>query len=189
MKTALFTTAALMVLFSFAGCAFMGRPLPVEPRCFDLGALNEKAVEAPAVEFRSFTDISGNGLRIPRRSAEGTITFEENCRFSAPPAQLIRRRLTELFPVTAATEAVRVSAVLSRFEIDSASNSARVLIDYRFSCGEQMKGVRHDITCKIGSGRNAAAGAMEKCVITSARRLGQEISSFYKSCEKEKVKK
>ena len=189
MKTALFTAAALMVLFSFAGCAFMGRSVPVEVRCFDLGALNEKTVEAPAVEFRSFTDISGNGLRIPRRSADGTITFEENCRFSAPPAQLIRRRLTELFPVTATSEVVRVTALLSRFEIDCTSNSARILIDYRLSCGEQTKGVRHDITCKMEPGRNAAAGALERCVITSARRLGQEISSFFKSCEKEKVKK
>ena len=189
MKKSLFAfTSVFLALCS--GCSWLGTPEAVEPRTFDLGALNEKEISAPPVEFRSFSDISGNGMRIALRRGDGSVTFEKNSRFSAPPAQLIRRRLTELFPVKSGSAPfIRVSGTVSRFEIDRKNNEALLLIDYELRLGDESKGVRHRITSKVEQGTDAAALALEKCVVGSARRLAGETGVFVKECAKAKVNK
>ena len=174
-----------------AGCAFLGEPEVRIPAFYDLSAGKTEHTASVPVIFRSFSDISGNGLRMVRRLKDGRITFDDLNRFSAPPAQLIRRRLTEDFSVSAANgETLRISGTLLRLEADCFRNEALLEIDYTLEYGGRKTAVRHRILKKIAScsGKDMAA-AFEACVDSSALRLAAEAGTFKENCDKTKVKK
>lgn len=175
----------------FSGCALLEDPEVRIPAFYDLDAGKTENISSVPVTFRNFADISGNGIRMVRRLKGGEITFDDLNRFSAPPSQLIRRRLTELFAVSADNgETVRISGTLLRLEADCSKKEALMEIDYTLEYGNCKTALRHSIREKIGScsGRDIAA-AFEACVNTSARRLSAAAGAFKADRSKIKVKK
>lgn len=178
------------ILF-FSGCALLENPAVRIPAFYDLDAGKTETVSSVPVTFRNFADISGNGIRMVRRLSNGQITFDDLNRFSAPPSQLIRRRLTELFPAAAENgQAVRISGTLIRLEADCSKKEALMEIDYTLEYKGCKRALRHRIREKITScsGKEIAA-AFEACVNTSGRRLGSAAGAFKAGQDKIKVKK
>ena len=172
------------LFFLGTGCAFMGRGEVSEIVYHDLSTLKEEQVVSPPAEFRVFSDITGNGIRPVTRLGDGSVSLGENHRFSGSPVQLIRRRLTELFPPASPEATLKISGTLYRFELDSGKNQAMLGIDYLLTYKKCRTVQRHRIGVKIaGEGQNAGFTALEKCIIRSARRLGEESSNFVKQCE------
>ena len=174
-----------------AGCSLLSTPEYKEVAFYDLAA--EKGVEritsVPA-EFRSFSESGGNGVRFPVRESGGRVRFDScNC-FAAPPAQLIRSRLIGLFPAAYSDDAVKVNALLNRFECDRQSGKTFMSIDYQLLYNKQKKAVRHELETKVSKfdGPGIAA-AFEKTVIRSAQRLAGEIMVFKKQCAGKKEKR
>ena len=175
---------ALLILGS--GCAFMGRSEVSEIVYHDLSTLKEEQVVSPPAEFRVFSDITGNGIRPVTRLRDGSVSLGEKRRFSGSPVQLIRRRLTELFPPASPEAPLKISGTLYRFELDAGKNQAVLGIDYQLTYKKFRTVQRHRIGVKIaGDGDNAGFTALEKCIVRSARRLGEETSNFVKQCESE----
>lgn len=180
--------AAAVLLLS--GCSLMQKPEYSVPSFYDLSAQKAAPVVSAPAEFRSFADVTGNGTGIVSRTAGGKVTSDDLNRFTAPPVQLIRRRLIELFPPAPAQTSLKVSGTLSRFEIDRGSRSARLALDYQLLCHGRSRALRHRIRVPLkGESGEMCAEALESCVIASARRLAGEISVFAKECERKREKK
>ena len=178
--------AALLML---SGCFLLQEPEYSIPVCYDLASQKAAPVVSAPVEFRSFIDVTGNGTGIVYRAAGGEVTSDDLNRFTAPPVQLIRRRLIELFP-PAAQNSLKVSGILSRFEIDRESRRAVMALDYKILCNGTGKALRHRISVPLkGESGALCAEALESCVIRSARRLDGEFSLFAKECERKRVEK
>lgn len=189
MTPKIFLTAGWLLLA--AGCALWETPEYRKPVFFDLTAKNASPVSTLPAEFKNFTDISGNGVRITRRLKDGTLSFDDDNRFSAPPAQLLRRRLTELFPAGASHKnTFTVSGRIDRFEADLKNSCALMKADYTVRYGNSRISVRHEFTEKLsGTSARDIALALESCILDSARRLAQEMAALKSSSEKSKEKK
>lgn len=186
----IFSAAASAAMILSAGCSLIMPADRSEPALYDLSASQVPQVQSEPVVFSSFTDLTGNGLRIAFRQPEGKVFFDDCSRFSAPPGQLIRRRFTELFPPSSSQEPFRVSGVLTRFEADRESRRALMTADYHITRGGTCKVLRHRMECGMKEDTPAAAAAaLEKCVINSARRLGRELSALKKKSDGIKEKK
>jgi hypothetical protein len=180
----MFAFVFALLLFCTAGCSWLSAPVCSEPRLYDLGAQKDLPVlSSVPVEFRSFTDVTGSGVRFLVRDGGGQVRLDAaNC-FAAPPGQLIRRRLIELFPAAFSDEAVRVSALLSRFECDRQRGAVLLAIDYQLLFSKQRKALRHRIEVKLSKFDGPAiAAALETSVIRSAQRLAGEVMEFKKQC-------
>lgn len=191
MKKTAFGVLSLVLLLGAAECSFLSTQEYKEVAFYDLSAeKNLPRITSVPVEFRSFTDGTGNGVRFLIREPGGRVRLDSyNC-FSAPPAQLIRRRLVELFPAAFSDDSVKISAILNRFECDRQKGVALMAVDYQLSCNKQKKALRHQIEVKIpvfdGPG---IAAALERSVILSAQRLAGEVTAFRKQCAAIKEKK
>ncbi|MBR7139779.1 MAG: hypothetical protein IKD44_09560 [Lentisphaeria bacterium] len=190
MQKIIYLFSLFLILWGGTGCALMQKPDYSVPTFYDLSALKvPEAISAP-VEFRAFSDVSGNGVGLFSRSAEGTVESDDLNRFTAPPVQLIRRRLIELFPPVPVNNPLKVSGTLCRFEISKPRKSALMVMDYKFSCYGMSKAVRHRIEVKLkGNSGVQKAEALESCVISSARRLAGEVSKFRKECDRKRERK
>lgn len=185
MKKTSFVFAFCFLLLTGAGCAFMGRAETSEIAYWDLSALRSEPIVSVPAEFRSFSDISGNGIRLVTRLADGRITLDGDNRFSAFPAGLIRRRLVELFPQASSETPLKISGTLNRFEVDQGRKCAVLGIDYALNYKGTRKVLRHNIEIRLADPAPAGAfAALEKCVIRSANLLGRESSEFVKQCER-----
>jgi hypothetical protein len=183
----IFSGSAVLLLLS--GCSLMQKPEYSVPSLYDLASQKAAPLVSAPAEFRSFADVTGNGTGIVYRAGGGEVTSDDLNRFTAPPVQLIRRRLIELFP-PAAQSPLKVSGILSRFEIDRRSKSAVMALDYQLLCHGRSKALRHRISVPLkGESGVLCAEALESCVISSARRLAGEISIFAKECERKRVEK
>lgn len=184
MKVKVSFSIFLAILAMSGGCSLLSKPHYKETAFYDLGAQKDVPhISSVPVEFLPFSDATGNGVRFLIRGVGGGVRLDAyNC-FSAPPAQLIRRRLIELFPASFSDGSVKVSGSLNRLECDRERGSALMAIDYRLSCNKQKKAVRHRIETKAlrfdGPG---IAAAFEKAVIISAQRLAGDVSAFKKQC-------
>ena len=95
-----------------------------------------------------------------------------------------------LFPAAYSDDAVKVNALLNRFECDRQSGKTFMSIDYQLLYNKQKKAVRHELETKVSKfdGPGIAA-AFETTVIRSARRLAGEIMVFKKQCAGNKERK
>lgn len=178
------------VLLCGAGCSLLESPQYSEPAFYDLASQSEPApLAAPPVEFRSFADATGNGLLLMTRISDGRVVPDDLNRFSAPPVQLIRRRLIESFGPPSG-ETIKVNGLLCRFEMDLRDGKAVMIMDYLFQYSGTRKTVRHRIKVKAaGTSARHAVMALEKAVSRSAQRLAGELSLFKKQCVINKEKK
>lgn len=180
-------TAAVVML---SGCSLMQKPEYSLPSFYDLSAQKAAPLVSAPAEFRSFADVTGNGMEIVSRIGGGKVSKDDLNRFTAPPVQLIRRRLIELFPPASSQTSLKVNGILSRFEIDSENGTAVMALDYMLNCDGCSRALRHRIRLPLkGNSGESYAEALESCVITSARRLAGEISVFAKECERKREKK
>lgn len=172
------------------GCSLFSSAASAPPAFYDLASQEAAPVGTVQAEFRTLADVTGNGLGIVTRLKDGRVVSDDLNRFSAPPVQLIRRRLTELFPAKIPGQGVKIGGTLCRFEIDAARSCALLVMDYHLAFRGAHKALRHRIETKLkgNSGRDAA-GSLEECVILSARRLAAEVEGFKKECDKNKEEK
>lgn len=173
MKRFLYCSALFLLC---GGCSLLPRAEYTEPAFHDLNVLEEKSAVPFQLVLNSFSDLTGNGTRMVTRDSRGVLSFDESNRFSAPPVQLIKRRLASFFPPVQQKKVTALSAELLRFEFLESRQSVRMVMDcrLRFQGGEKF--FRHDTEEKV-QGTEAAdiARAFEKCILSLARRLPKEI--------------
>ena len=158
------------------GCSLLPKADYREPAFYDLNVLEEKSAIPLQLQLNSFSDLTGNGLRMTTRNSDGTLSFDESNRFSAPPVQLIRRRLASFFPPAQPTGSARLSADLLRFEYLAGKQSVRMVMDCRLHIRDQEKAFRFDAEEKVkGPEMKDAAEAFERCILSLGRRLEKEI--------------
>ena len=178
----LFRYFGALLLAGTVGCALMGTPDKIRVTEYDLGTVKAPPASTKlGVEFGAFRNLSGAGTPMLFRGKDGAIVQDDSCRFLLLPEHLVRRRLVELFPAPASEDDIRVSGTLNRFEIDRGDRAARLVIDYEVSWKGRQRTFHHSIETPLdGDTGLAGAGALEKCVIASARKLAGELELFKK---------
>ena len=171
-----FFLSCSFLLTLVCGCSLLPEAGYREPAYYDLNMLEEKSAYPLQLELNSFSDLTGNGTRMVTRSGKGTLSFDEMNRFSAPPVQLIKRRLAAFFPPVKQTAAAGLSAELLRFEYLAEKQCVRMTMDCRLRFQGKEKFFRYDGEEKVkGPDMKDAAEAFEKCILSLGRRLTKEL--------------
>ena len=180
-----------LLLAGTAGCALMGTPGKVRVTEYDLGMVKTAPASAELkVEFGAFRNISGAGAPMLFREKNGSLVQDDSCRFLLLPEHLVRKRLVELFPASASEDDIRVSGTLNRFEIDRGARTGRLAVDYEVSWKGKHRTIHHAVETPLdGDTGLDGARALEKCVITSARKLAGELAVFRKEVTDAKGKR
>ena len=181
----------VLLLAGTAGCALMGTPGKVRVTEYDLGMVKTAPASAELkVEFGAFRNISGSGAPMLFREKNGSLVQDDSCRFLLLPEHLVRKRLVELFPASASEDDIRVSGTLNRFEIDRGARTGRLAVDYEVSWKGKHRTIHHAVETPLdGDTGLDGARALEKCVITSARKLAGELAVFRKEVTDAKGKR
>jgi hypothetical protein len=171
-----FFLSCCFLLTLVCGCSLLPEAGYREPAYYDLNVLEEKSSVPLQLSLNFFSDLTGNGTRMVTRSGSGTLSFDEMNRFSAPPVQLIKRRLASFFPPAQQTAAAGLSAELLRFEYLADKQSVRMVMDCRLRFQGKEKVFRYDGEEKAeGPDMKDAAEAFERCILSLGRRLTKEI--------------
>ena len=168
-----------LLLASGAGCALVSTPERVQTRLYDLEMIKAAPVSRLSVDFGSFRNLAGAGTPMLVREKNGVLLQDDANRYLMLPELLVKRRLLDLFPAAVTDDAILVHGVICRFEIDRAEGKARFAVDYESLYGHKRVVFRHTFEEALAENSGpAAAAAMEKCVIASARRLAGELAGL-----------